>query len=67
MSELGTPQDPLEVRCLSFGVPSADSPYLSIVAADGRQFCFGLRLPSIMLIRAQAQRIEDRWPAPDAA
>jgi len=57
--QFGSPRRPIKVKCLSFGRPEPASPYLCIVAEDGRQFTFTLGLPAVKLIRAQAQEIEE--------
>lgn len=61
MSELGSPGKPLEVKCLSIAGCLPENPYLSLVSKDGRQFYFELGLTQLILIRAEAQSIEDRW------
>ena len=66
LSSIGPPESPvgrdhIKVKCLSFGPPEPARPYLCIMAEDGRQFTFGLGLPAVKLIRAQAQEIEKGW------
>jgi hypothetical protein len=58
----GTPFKPLKVKCLSIGRPSKTEAYLSIVAADGRQFCFETPYAAARLIRVQAGEFVDAYP-----
>ena len=51
---LGTPNDPLMVKCTSIGQPDRSTAYLSAVTTDGHQICLGFGLSQILLIAAQA-------------
>lgn len=63
--QFGSPRDPIKVKCLSFGRPELASPYLCVVAEDGRQYTLSLGLRAAKLIRAQAQEIEEGWERRD--
>lgn len=60
--ELGTPSDPLIVKCTSLGQPSNNSAYWSLVTMDGRQICLGLSFDQIRLIASQASTAVAGWP-----
>jgi hypothetical protein len=51
---LGTPHDPLMVKCTSIGQPDRDRAYLSAVTQDGDQIVLGFGLSQLLLIASQA-------------
>lgn len=63
MSELGTPANPMRVKCTSIGRPSNDSAYWSIVTEDGTNICLGMTFNQMRLHASQSATAVANWPA----
>ena len=64
--DFGSPRHPLGIRCTSTGSHSTTDHYLSLVADDGRQFCFRLTHSIAALHAAQCAKIIASWPVEPA-
>jgi hypothetical protein len=58
----GSPSNPLNLKCTSFGSPDPAKPYLCLVFEDGTQVYAGMTFNIVRLFNAQSAEIVAGWP-----